>query len=86
MESASHVHDYDDTQLSTIIHPAGPVASALFPLAEFRHFSGLRLLASILGVEVECRIGKAVYPSHYDAGWHITGTVGVFGSAAAVAS
>jgi 2-methylcitrate dehydratase PrpD len=27
--------------------------------------------------------GKAVTPSHYEAGWHITGTVGVFGSAAA---
>jgi 2-methylcitrate dehydratase PrpD len=34
-------------------------------------------------VEVECRIGNAVYPSHYDVGWHITGTAGVFGAAAA---
>ena len=34
-------------------------------------------------VETECRIGKAVTPSHYEAGWHITGTAGVFGSAAA---
>src|SRR5262249_4122561 len=31
--------------------------------------------------EVECRIGNAVYPSHYDVGWHITGTAGVFGAA-----
>jgi 2-methylcitrate dehydratase PrpD len=44
--------------------------------AEFVH-------AFALGVEVECRIGSAVYPSHYDIGWHITGTAGVFGAAAA---
>ena len=41
------------------------------------------LHALILGVEVECRIGNAVYPDHYDVGWHITGTAGVFGAAAA---
>jgi len=39
--------------------------------------------AFILGVEAECRIGNAVYPPHYDVGWHITGTAGVFGAAAA---
>ena len=38
----------------------------------------------MLGAEVECRIGNAVYPAHYDVGWHITGTVGPFGAAAAV--
>ncbi len=26
---------------------------------------------------------SAEYPNHYDAGWHITGTCGVFGAAAA---
>ena len=41
------------------------------------------LHAFILGVETECRIGNAVYPSHYDVGWHITATAGVFGAAAA---
>ena len=81
---SSHVFDYDDTHLRTIIHPSGPVASALFPLAEFMDVSGADLLhAFILGVEVECRIGNAVYPEHYDVGWHITGTAGVFGAAAA---
>jgi 2-methylcitrate dehydratase PrpD len=82
---SSHVFDFDDTHLKTIIHPAGPVASALLPFAERRTVSGADLLhAFILGVEVECRIGNAVYPEHYDVGWHITGTAGVFGAAAAV--
>lgn len=81
----SHVLDYDDTHLKTIIHPAGPVASALLALAETRPMSGEDFLtALIVGVEVECRIGNAVYPHHYDRGWHITGTAGVFGAAAAV--
>jgi 2-methylcitrate dehydratase PrpD len=82
---SSHVLDYDDTHLKTIIHPAGPVASALLALAEMRPMSGRDLLtALIVGVEVECRIGNSVYPHHYDRGWHITGTAGVFGAAAAI--
>lgn len=82
---SSHVLDFDDTHLKTIIHPAGPVASALLALAETRPMSGSDLLnALIVGVEVECRIGNSVYPDHYDRGWHITGTAGVFGAAAAV--
>jgi 2-methylcitrate dehydratase PrpD len=82
---SSHEFDFDDTHLKTVIHPSGPVASALLALAEHRRISGEDFLhAFILGVEAECRIGKAVYPSHYDVGWHITGTAGVFGAAAAV--
>jgi 2-methylcitrate dehydratase PrpD len=81
---SSHVFDFDDTHLKTVIHPSGPVAAPLLALAELKHVSGADFLhAFILGVEVECRIGNAVYPSHYDVGWHITGTAGVFGAAAA---
>lgn len=81
---ASHIFDYDDTHLKTIIHPAGPVASAILALSEMQPVSGKDFLnALVLGVETECRIGNAVYPNHYDVGWHITGTAGVFGSAAA---
>jgi len=80
----SHTFDFDDTHLKTVIHPAGPVASALLALAEHKPIDGREFLhAFALGVEVECRIGNAVYPSHYDVGWHITGTAGVFGAAAA---
>jgi 2-methylcitrate dehydratase PrpD len=80
----SHVLDYDDTHLQTIIHPAGPVGSAILALGERRTTSGRDFMhAFVLGVEVECRIGNAVYPSHYERGFHITGTAGVFGAAAA---
>jgi 2-methylcitrate dehydratase PrpD len=80
----SHTFDFDDTHLKTVIHPSGPVASAILALSERSRTSGSDLLhAFILGVEVECRIGNSVYPEHYDVGWHITGTAGVFGAAAA---
>jgi 2-methylcitrate dehydratase PrpD len=80
----SHTFDFDDTHLKTIIHPTGPVASALLALAEHTPVSGEAFIhAFVLGTEVECRIGNAVYPSHYNIGWHITGTAGVFGAAAA---
>jgi 2-methylcitrate dehydratase PrpD len=80
---SSHIFDYDDTHLKTIIHPAGPVTSAILALAEYHPVDGKAFLnALILGVETECRIGNAVYPDHYDRGWHITGTAGVFGAAA----
>jgi len=80
----SHTFDFDDTHLKTVIHPSGPVASAILALTETRRVTGPEFLhAFVLGVEVSCRIGNAVYPSHYDVGWHITGTTGVFGAAAA---
>ncbi len=82
----SHTFDFDDTHLKTIIHPAGPVASALLPLAEHLGSSGREVIdALVLGIDVACRMGNTVYPEHYDRGWHITGTTGMLGSAAACA-
>src|SRR5262245_17509853 len=54
---SSHVFDFDDTHLKTIVHPAGPVASAILALAEHQPVSGeVFLNALVLGAEVECRI------------------------------
>ena len=81
---SSHTWDFDDTHLKTIIHPAGPVAPAVLALAEHFKLSGRAMLdAMVLGIEVSCRVGNAIYPDHYDRGWHITGTTGMLGSAAA---
>lgn len=80
---SSHVLDFDDTHVEAI-HPSAPVWPALLALAEWKGVSGADLVhAYILGVETECRIGLSVVPEHYAIGWHITGTVGVFGAAAA---
>ncbi|USW58864.1 Putative MmgE/PrpD superfamily protein [Septoria linicola] len=85
---ASHVHDYDDTHLSTIIHPTGPVASAALAYAERCEspITGSDLItALIIGIETSCKLGLAVWPSHYDIGWHITSSTGSIGAAVAVA-
>ena len=81
---SSHVFDFDDTHLATAIHPAGPVLAAILPLAEQKEISGAELLhAMILGIDVTCRLGQSVSPEHYSVGWHISGTAGIFGAAAA---
>src|SRR5260221_10708219 len=82
----SHTFDFDDTHLKTIIHPAGPVASALLALAEVTGASGREVIdALVLGIDVSCRIGNCIYPEHYDRGWHITGSTGMLGAAAGCA-
>jgi len=81
---SSHVYDFDDTHLRTLLHPSVPVASALLALAERRKISGRDFLhAFIIGVEIESRIANAIYANH-NADWYITGTAGPFGAAAAV--
>jgi 2-methylcitrate dehydratase PrpD len=82
---SSHVYDFDDTTPKNYMHPTSPVASALFAYASANPVSGRDFMeAFIAGFEAEMRIGNAVYPAHYDVGWHITGTAGVFGAAVAI--
>lgn len=84
--AAATAHDYDDTHLRTVIHATPPLAGALFSLARKRAVSGPEFLhAFLLGMETTCRMGNAVMPGHYERGWHITSTCGVFGAAAAAA-
>jgi 2-methylcitrate dehydratase PrpD len=89
-----HADDFDDTQLAVakdriyglLTHPTVPVLPPAFALCEAGHRSGRDLmLAYHLGVEVECKIAEAISPRHYDDGFHTTGTIGSFGSAAACA-
>lgn len=83
---ASHVHDYDDTHLATIIHPTGPVASAVLAFAEYKGgVSGDELICALIaGIEASCKLGLAVWPEHYNIGWHITSTTGSVGAAVGV--
>jgi 2-methylcitrate dehydratase PrpD len=80
---SSHVLDFDDTH-ARAIHPSAPVLPALLAFSEWRAVTGAQVVhAFVLGVEAEERVGLSVFPEHYEAGWHITGTAGVFGAAAA---
>ena len=80
---SSHVLDFDDTH-ARAVHVSAPVMPAILAYGEWQQLSGAALIhAFVLGVEAECRVGLSVFPEHYDRGWHITGTAGVFGAAAA---
>jgi 2-methylcitrate dehydratase PrpD len=92
--TSGHAMDFDDTQLSwspdrifgLLTHPTLPPLAAALALAERRGASGADLLAAFLvGFEVECKIAEAIHPDHYGKGFHSSGTIGVFGAAAAAA-
>ncbi len=82
-----HAVDYDDTFESIVIHPTSPVFSAALAAAEDADGTGEDVLTSyLIGIEIAYRTGHSTYPSHYENGWHSTGTVGTFGATAAAAS
>jgi 2-methylcitrate dehydratase PrpD len=84
--TSSSVYGFDDTHAETILHPTGPVASALFALSETTAISGSDFqLALLLGVDIESRLSKAiaVAPARCKVGWYLTGLTGGVGAAAA---
>ena len=91
---AGHVMDWDDTQVAEgpnrpyglLTHPTVPPLSAVLALTETNTVSGKDFLTSfVAGVEVESKIAEAINPDHYNLGFHTSGTIGTFGSAAASA-
>ena len=85
--ASSHALDYDDVNLAMTGHPSVVLLSALLPLAEERGSSGIDVMtAFVAGYELQCRLGLALAPGHYNVlGFHATGTLGSFGAAAACA-
>lgn len=83
---AAHIEDFDDTMMSldTSLHGTAPVYGAALAVGEWLGRSGLEVLnAFVLGFEVAGRVALALGPDHYAQGWHVTGTSGRFGAAAA---
>lgn len=79
-----HALDFDDSNPSLLGHPSVPVAPAVLAIGELLEASGRELLlAYSVGVEVECKLGLAVNPTHMARGWHCTSTLGTFGATAA---
>jgi 2-methylcitrate dehydratase PrpD len=81
---AAHLLDYDDTfnPGDTTVHGSAPVWPVIFALAQ-RVTGAVALTAFVAGFETECRLGRAAGDAHYEIGWHVTGTVGHVGAAAA---
>jgi 2-methylcitrate dehydratase PrpD len=85
---AIHSDDYDDTAMvpGDAVHATVPVLPPALGLCESGRRSGKDLmLAYHVGVEVESKVAMAISPRHYRDGFHATGTMGSFGSAAACA-
>jgi 2-methylcitrate dehydratase PrpD len=80
-----HADDYDDT--GSALHVAAPILPPAFALCEEQRRSGKELMRAFhVGVEVASKIGDAIFPRHDREGFHTTGTIGSFGSAAACAT
>ena len=85
--TAAHLDDFDDTHLATVIHPGAAALATVLSLAQETAPSGAVFLGAFaVGCEAQLRIGNAISPAHYDHGWHITGTCGVFGAAVAASA
>lgn len=82
--ATSHALDYDDTHFAHIGHPSVAVMPAALALAEGAGATGAALQeAELVGIEVSIRVGVWLGRSHYQTGFHQTGTAGAFGAAAA---
>ena len=84
--AAATAHDYDDTHLATVIHATPPVAGVLFSLARRHDLTDGQARACV------CSRPRGDMPPrqrrdarHYERGWYITSTCGVFGAAMAAA-
>ncbi len=83
--TASHIVEFDDIYRDGIYHPGCPVIAAAVAGCEHDNATQGRLLRAIIaGYEISTRIAEVIQPAHYRF-WHTTGTVGMFGAAAAVA-
>jgi 2-methylcitrate dehydratase PrpD len=82
--TASHSLDFDDVHMAMPGHPSAPLLPAILALAECTKANGQNIIeAFVAGFDLECALGYALKPGHYDTGFHATGTLGAMGAAAA---
>lgn len=91
---AASAHAFDDTHLSTVLHPAAPVSGALLALVDRQAAAGgpaisgqAFLEALTLGIEIQCRLGAALLlpPAEGQVSWYASGIAGGVSAAAACA-
>lgn len=81
----SHAIDFDDIHDYLSLHLCSPVLPAALAAAEYNNADGKALInGAVVGMQIMVAISAAIMPEHYNIGrWHATGTIGVFGAAAA---
>ena len=81
---AGHALDFDDMTAIMIGHPSVALVPAILALAQSSGQGPVAVLdAYVAGFEVATWFGRRMIPAHYDAGWHSTSSIGVFGATAA---
>ena len=85
-----HADNFDDTNPQPVahrnggIHATGPVLAAALAAAEAAGVSGADFETAFhVGVEIACKLNHSIATRHYEGGFHTTGTLAVFGAAAA---
>lgn len=80
----AHALELDDGNRYAMGHPGVGVIPAVLALAEKERIKGKEIIPAIVaGYEIFGRIGAGGNPSHFDRGFHTTGTCGTFAAAAA---
>ncbi len=78
-----HGADLDDGHRSAQGHPGVATIPAALSLAEAYHKHGKEIITAIVaGYEVYIRLSNAVMPSHFQRGFHGTGTIGTVAAGA----
>jgi len=82
-----HVLELDDVHTNSKTHIGIIVVPAAWALSEYLNKSGKEFMEAVIcGYEAMSRIGMGFgVSSHRNRGWHVTGTAGTFGAAAACA-
>jgi len=84
--TAIHGFELDDAHVSSSFHPGAVTLPASLAVAETHAANGAELLVALAaGYEVGIRVGICAGVSHSTSGYHVTGTAGAIGAAAAAA-
>jgi aconitate decarboxylase len=84
--TAIHGFEIDDAHVASSLHPGAVTLPACLAIAEASGASGAEMLVALAaGYEVGLRVGVCAGVSHSTSGYHVTGTVGAVGAAAAAA-
>ena len=81
----SHAIDFDDIHDYLSLHLCSPVLPAALAAAQMAGSDGRSFLdGTMIGYQIMVALSAGMMPEHYKiARWHATGTIGIFGAAAA---
>jgi|GEM_PF-220580 len=83
---SSHILELDDGHKLAMLHPGGPVLSALFANSNDRRMDDASFVKGVVaGYQTSIILGQMIQPFHKDVGYHSTSTCGTIGAAVGLA-